>query len=235
MTASFAYGKAGRPYRYYVGKPGSKGQAGVHRISAPQLEALVQERMAALFGESSGDHLEGRLERVEAKSHSVHLVVDGRGLLEGHAYPGSALPELQPRLDKRDNLMIEAEGKLRLVIGARPVFRGGRTWLIDRDGGPINHIRRIDQNLVRGLKRAHRCLADHNASPSAPLATLHKAVSPEDFYHRKLAALAFLAPDIQQAIFEGRQPAGLTLQTLLKVDLPLDWKRQREQLGITPL
>lgn len=50
-------------------------------------------------------------------------------------------------------------------------------------------------------------------------------------YERRLAALAFLAPDLQAAIVAGRQPAGLKLQHLLGTDLPLAWADQRKVLG----
>lgn len=50
-------------------------------------------------------------------------------------------------------------------------------------------------------------------------------------YHRSLAQLAFLAPDIQTAILEGRQPAGLTLESLLDKTLPVAWSDQRARLG----
>ena len=46
-----------------------------------------------------------------------------------------------------------------------------------------------------------------------------------------MARLAFLAPDIQQAIVEGRQPAGLTLKHLLKETVPLAWSEQRQHFG----
>jgi site-specific DNA recombinase len=41
--------------------------------------------------------------------------------------------------------------------------------------------------------------------------------------------MAFLAPDITEAILEGRQPPDMTLDTLMG-DLPADWGRQRKQL-----
>lgn len=53
-----------------------------------------------------------------------------------------------------------------------------------------------------------------------------------DPYIRKLISLAFLAPDIQRAILEGRQPAGLTLGDLIARAIPLDWRKQREALGL---
>jgi hypothetical protein len=44
----------------------------------------------------------------------------------------------------------------------------------------------------------------------------------------------FLAPDIQQAILAGRQPATLTLTALTETELPLLWTEQRRMLGLDP-
>ena len=45
---------------------------------------------------------------------------------------------------------------------------------------------------------------------------------------------AFLAPDIVEAILQGRQPPGLTFEKLCQ-PLPLSWVEQREQLGFPKL
>ena len=47
----------------------------------------------------------------------------------------------------------------------------------------------------------------------------------------RLSNLACLAPDIVQAILEGRQPIGLSNTTLMSIRLPLDWNEQRTVLG----
>jgi hypothetical protein len=44
--------------------------------------------------------------------------------------------------------------------------------------------------------------------------------------------LAFLAPDIVEAILKGTQPADLTATKLVRrIDLALDWPVQKRQLG----
>jgi DNA invertase Pin-like site-specific DNA recombinase len=44
--------------------------------------------------------------------------------------------------------------------------------------------------------------------------------------------LAFLAPDIVEAILEGRQPIELTAARMMRIrDLPLSWAKQRQRLG----
>ena len=46
-------------------------------------------------------------------------------------------------------------------------------------------------------------------------------------YVGKLLPLAFLAPDLVQAIVDGRQPRGLSISNLLAEPLPLSWAEQR--------
>ena len=53
------------------------------------------------------------------------------------------------------------------------------------------------------------------------------ATAPEPRYLLRLAAAAFLAPDIQAAILAGRQPAGLTMKRLIHSPTPLAWADQR--------
>ena len=48
----------------------------------------------------------------------------------------------------------------------------------------------------------------------------------------RLLPLAFLAPDIVEAIMAGRQPLELTTRHLKRLEsLPLDWQLQRSVLG----
>ena len=48
-------------------------------------------------------------------------------------------------------------------------------------------------------------------------------------YLTRLFRLAFLAPDVVEAILEGRHPKGVTLQSL-RGQLPDEWTSQREWL-----
>jgi site-specific DNA recombinase len=48
----------------------------------------------------------------------------------------------------------------------------------------------------------------------------------------RVLRLAYLAPDIIEAIVEGRQPPELTANKLVRFkNFPLDWPGQREALG----
>jgi hypothetical protein len=45
--------------------------------------------------------------------------------------------------------------------------------------------------------------------------------------------LAYLAPEVVEAILSGREPRGLTVNVLMKsVQLPLAWDEQRRALGL---
>jgi hypothetical protein len=57
---------------------------------------------------------------------------------------------------------------------------------------------------------------------------------PADSYQRQLVRLAFLAPDIQEAIVAGTLPPGLTLESLLSGPLPVSWAKQRQLLLANP-
>ncbi len=51
-------------------------------------------------------------------------------------------------------------------------------------------------------------------------------------YVSRLIRLAFLSPEITEAILDGRQPLGLTAAQLMQVSrLPLDWRAQGQTLG----
>jgi hypothetical protein len=53
----------------------------------------------------------------------------------------------------------------------------------------------------------------------------------DEFQIRRTIPLAFLAPDIQRAIFEGRQPQHLTLLGMMDGGISLLWSEQRKIFG----
>ena len=91
---------------------------------------------------------------------------------------------------------------------------------------------RIDQTLARTIAKAHRW-AEELFSGSVPSMT---AISARESIDKgslsRTMNLAFLAPDIVEAIVTGRQPPDLTLQKLLKTNLSQDWEEQKQALGL---
>ena len=53
-------------------------------------------------------------------------------------------------------------------------------------------------------------------------------------YASRLIRLAFLGPEITEAILDGRQPLGLTAARLMQASrLPLEWRAQKRILGFS--
>jgi hypothetical protein len=235
MSPTVSYGKSGRAFRYYVSATLQQGQRrpaaddSVRRVSASQLEGLVLERMDAVMGIKGWSAAGQSLRRVELQPHCLQLMIASAGLKGGA--DDLAIDALQRRLDPADRLRLDRDGTLRLTIGMRPVFRGGRTWLINPKGAAASAKAKVDAGLIAALRKAHAGLAKHCASPAADLETLRWATSPGSTYERKLTELAFLAPDIQLAIIEGRQPPGLTAQQMTDRGVPVAWADQRIAFG----
>jgi hypothetical protein len=89
-----------------------------------------------------------------------------------------------------------------------------------------------DARLIKLLIRAHRFHATLIGSPDVPFAALAKQEGVSRSYFTRLVRLSYLAPDITQAILDGRQPTDLTTDKLVAHSrLPLPWHEQRTLLG----
>ena len=84
--------------------------------------------------------------------------------------------------------------------------------------------------LVASLARARRWL---NELITDPTATAESIAERERCSIRKVnltLSFAFLAPDLVKAAIEGRLPHGMGVSRL--ADLPAEWSRQRNILGL---
>jgi hypothetical protein len=106
--------------------------------------------------------------------------------------------------------------------------RGGRKVIIAPDGGnawaPAKP--RPDETLIRALTRAHRWkrMLEDGAHQSA--GEIAEAERIDRSFVNRLLRLTLLAPDIQEAILDGRQPKGMQLEELT-TPMPLAWEEQR--------
>src|SRR5262249_28264140 len=89
-----------------------------------------------------------------------------------------------------------------------------------------------DMRLIRLLLRARQFNATLAHSEGVPFAALAQREGVSRSYFTRLVRLSYLAPDLTQAILEGRQPRDLTAEKLLEHSrLPLAWHDQRAALG----
>jgi hypothetical protein len=89
-----------------------------------------------------------------------------------------------------------------------------------------------DPRLCRLIVQAHRWF---NQLASAETASVRAIARQENIHECDVSRnlrLAFLAPDIVEAILDGHQPVELTTETLRRLPrLPTDWESQRRLLG----
>ena len=107
--------------------------------------------------------------------------------------------------------------------------RGGQKVIIVPDGSDAwaPTKARPDETLIRALARAHRwkrMLEEGRYASTTEIAEVEKIG--RSFVNR-LLRLTLLAPNIQEAILEGRQPKGMQLEELTRA-MPGAWEEQRQ-------
>ena len=105
--------------------------------------------------------------------------------------------------------------------------RGGRKVVIAPDGteAPVIAAARIDSTLVKALARAfrwRRMLESGVASTVGEIATREKI---NKSYVSRVLRLTLLAPEIVEAILDGRHAPEMTLRVLME-PFPVGWKEQ---------
>ena len=107
--------------------------------------------------------------------------------------------------------------------------RGGRKVVIAPDGTEapaVGAAARIDSTLVKALARAFRW---RRMLESGMVSTVGEIAAREKInksYVSRILRLTLLAPDIVEAILDGRQMPEVTLPVLMG-PFPLEWDRQR--------
>lgn len=100
---------------------------------------------------------------------------------------------------------------------------------VERDGGD-----RQDAALIRAVALAFDWAKKLEEVAVRSVVDIAAALGLFEHYVWKMLRLAFLAPDIVEAILDGKQPAGLTLRPLNDTKVSADWRCQREALGFAP-
>ena len=209
MSPAHSRGSSGRLYRYYVSASVQRGENGncqLRRVAASAIEHLVANTLERLLpGKDFGPILQ-----------SVHLQPDAIDLV----LPANLARAVAARIEGDEQVASRGEQCVITIPIALPL-RGGRRAITTGQPDAADH----DTTLIAALRKAHAMVGrDERTQPTIETA-------PTSPYERRLLRLAFLAPDIQQAILAGRQPRGLNLEQLIHQDLPIAWSQQREMLG----
>ena len=112
--------------------------------------------------------------------------------------------------------------------------RGGRKLVIAPEGAGWSAPRPcIDSTMVKALARAHRWRRLLESGQFASVADLAAAEKIDRSYLCRTLRLTLLAPDLVEAIVDGRQPASMQLEDLT-ASLPPEWERQKVSIGVCP-
>ncbi|WGH78598.1 hypothetical protein [Jannaschia ovalis] len=111
-----------------------------------------------------------------------------------------------------------------LHVPFRVVKRGGRKEMQMPEGAA--QPRRTDSTLVKALARAFRWKRMLESGEFGTIAELAAREAIPSTYMARVLRLTLIAPEVVEAILDGRQPRTLTLPTVMK-PFPMAWKEQR--------
>jgi hypothetical protein len=105
--------------------------------------------------------------------------------------------------------------------------RGGRKLVIAPDGKTMAPTHRhVDNAMVKAIARAFRWREMLEKGTCSTIVEISTAEKINETYVGRVLRLTLLAPDIVEAILNGRQAARLQLKELFK-GFPVGWQEQR--------
>jgi hypothetical protein len=119
---------------------------------------------------------------------------------------------------------------LTVVIPLRVKARGGRKAMVTP--GVLALERRQDITLIKAVARAFRWRRMLETGRFSTINELAAAENINSSYVSRVLRLTLLAPDIVEAILDGRQPEGMTLPGLMN-PFPVEWQRQNHAALLT--
>ena len=132
---------------------------------------------------------------------------------------------------------LDADGRI-LAVRVPMTFttRGGRKLVIAPDGAPswAAPRARVDNTMIKALGRAFRWRKLLETGDYATVEEIAAAEKINTSYVSRVLRLTLLAPEIVEAILDGRQPADLTLAGLMR-PFPVVWREQRQALETADL
>jgi hypothetical protein len=97
-------------------------------------------------------------------------------------------------------------------------------------GGHDFPPQRVNHALILAIARARAWMRDLRGGKYADTAEIARQFQLNDAYVRRLLRFAYLAPDVAEAIIEGRQPRSMTVKRLLQ-GIPCIWADRRTAFG----
>ncbi len=235
MEPAFTRRYRNKLYAYYAAKPmpgciAEEAQDDViRRVPAQAIDEFVLKWLERHFPEEFATvklrEVRQLIGRVEIHPSSVQLVIRTKALA-GAPSIRRAMEMIRRWAPPEENVIPDPShaGLIRVVLPVRLVTRGGRKWLNMPDGRRTSIPNQPNPQLVRRLRTGHAIARACGVDPGST--TMPRSMrAPQSARERRLAELAFLAPDLQRAIMRG-EIAACELPRV-----PLSWITQRKILG----
>jgi site-specific DNA recombinase len=233
MTPTYTL-RRGNRYRYYVSwrpvQDRTGGKGALPRVAADDVERLTLQALAralsrddlakdaatGIWSPETRAVLRASVERIVVSHEEIQLVLKRNAGDVGTPTAGAS------GRDDRTTMLKVA------LPDPRP--RKRKEILISGNGGLVP--RHIDQALMLALARARSWMRALRQGEHADTVEIARRFGFSNAHVRRLLRFAYLAPDIVEAIVEGRQPRSLTVKLLLR-GIPLAWSDQRAAFGFS--
>jgi hypothetical protein len=176
--------------------------------------------MAAALGGSPGERAKLVRELVEK------IIVDEKTIiikLRSGALLGGDVPSSASEDGRHDAVELTATTAFRR--------RGAKIKLVLPGFAQQKHSSTCDPALIKALARGRAWFEELAIGRARSFQELARRDGITRRYIRRLVGLAFLSPELVEAIVQGRQPVELTATRLAELDLPLDWTEQHKLLA----
>lgn len=222
--------RRGNRYRYYVSsallrdrreRAGSRARVGADDVERLVVEVLARELShfdlltdgaAGIWSAETRTLVRDTVERVLVHHCEVHIIRKMAATSPSSGEPGEdgdapkihtvPLPAPQPRARKE------------IIV----------------PGGAASKPRRLNHALILAIARAKFWMRDLRSGKYADTTEIARRFKLSDAHVRRVLRVGYLAPDIVEAIVEGRQPRILTVKLLLQ-GIPCAWPDQRAVFG----
>jgi hypothetical protein len=124
-----------------------------------------------------------------------------------------------------------SDSPVELTAAAAFTRRGAETKLVLPGSAQQKHSSRCDPALVETIGRGRAWFEELAIGRARALQELAKRDGNSRRYIRRLVGLAFLSPQLVEAILQGRQPVELTAARPTELDLPLGWTKKHKRLA----
>ena len=118
---------------------------------------------------------------------------------------------------------VSEDGSMTIRLPVTFRKRGGRKVIVTPDGAPWAPRPRVDNAMVKALARAFRWRRMLDEGICGNMEELAKSERVNRGYKSRVLRLTLLAPEIVEAILDGRQPEGVRLEDLLE-GFPVEWE-----------